>query len=232
MVPQAYYYLIINLLVILVPLIRSFDHRVAYYRRWRALFPAILITGAIFVVWDVYFTKIGIWGFNPTYLSGISAFGLPLGEWLFFVTVPYACVFIYEVLRYFIQTDWLGTYYKTITWIIFITSLLLGVCNYEKWYTATTFFGLFVLLGIHILLKFPGFLSRFYLSYIVCLIPFFVVNGILTGSGLDQPIVWYNDNENLGIRIFTIPIEDTAYGFFLLLLNTSLFEYFKKEFKT
>ena len=50
------------------------------------------------------------------------------------------------------------------------------------------------------------------------LIPFFIVNGLLTGSFIIDEIVWYNNNHNLGLRIGTIPIEDIFYGFSLLFL--------------
>ena len=68
-------------------------------------------------------------------------------------------------------------------------------------------------------------MGKFYRAYLVSLIPFFIVNGILTSL----PVVMYNDSENLGIRIFTIPIEDTMYSLLLLLMNIVLFEYFKNE---
>jgi len=37
--------------------------------------------------------------------------------------------------------------------------------------------------------------------------------------------VWYDNAENLGIRLFTIPIDDISYGFFMLLLVTSVYEW-------
>jgi lycopene cyclase domain-containing protein len=66
------------------------------------------------------------------------------------------------------------------------------------------------------------------LAYLVILLPFFIVNGILTGTGLEEPVVWYNDNENMGVRLFTIPVEDTIYGFLLIGLNITLYEFFKR----
>jgi lycopene cyclase domain-containing protein len=65
--------------------------------------------------------------------------------------------------------------------------------------------------------------------YAIILIPFFIVNGLLTGTGLDEPVVWYNDSQNLRMRILTIPVEDIFYGMLLLLLNTALFEKFKRK---
>jgi lycopene cyclase domain-containing protein len=62
------------------------------------------------------------------------------------------------------------------------------------------------------------------------LIPFFIVNGILTGSFIEVPIVSYNNSENLGIRLFTIPIEDIGYAFSMLFGNLMIFETLKKRF--
>jgi lycopene cyclase domain-containing protein len=69
----------------------------------------------------------------------------------------------------------------------------------------------------------PDWLGRFYFGYIYSLIPFFIVNGILT----NLPVVTYNNAENLGIRITNIPIEDTIYCLLLLLMNVTVYEWLK-----
>lgn len=50
-----------------------------------------------------------------------------------------------------------------------------------------------------------------------------VVNGYLTW----RPIVVYGEQFNVGIRLFTIPIEDYVYGFSLITLSVMLWEYLK-----
>ena len=92
-------YLYLDLLVIAFPLLLSFDKKVAYFKTWKYLFPAILIIGAFFVLWDMQFTRMNIWSFNQKYLLGIYMYNLPIEEVLFFIVVPFSCVFIYEVLK-------------------------------------------------------------------------------------------------------------------------------------
>jgi len=75
----------------------------------------------------------------------------------------------------------------------------------------------------------PRFMGRFYLSYAVILIPFFIINGILTGSWIDGEVVWYNNHENLNVRIGTIPVEDIFYGMLLIWLNVAVYEYLKQH---
>ena len=40
---------------------------------------------------------------------------------------------------------------------------------------------------------------------------------------LDAPVVWYNSNEIIGIRMLTILIEDIFYGMNLILLNLLIY---------
>jgi len=219
----VYTYLLINLGSILGPFFLSFDKKVAFYKSWGPLFGGIGIAGGAFIIWDIFFTEWGIWSFNPKYLSGISAFGLPLGEWLFFLTIPYACVFIYACMNAYVKKDYLGAHAKTINRVLALVLLVMGIIFWDRMYTAVTF----ILTGIYLLLhsevwKSP-WMGRFYMGYMVSLVPFLIVNGMLTAF----PVVQYNDLENLATRIYTIPVEDTMYMLLLLLLTTHFFEIFK-----
>ena len=73
-------------------------------------------------------------------------------------------------------------------------------------------------------------MGKFYRFYFWHLIPFFIVNGILTGTGIDQEVVWYNNTENLGIRMGTIPVEDSLYSLSLMLMNITILEYLKARY--
>jgi lycopene cyclase domain-containing protein len=219
-----YLYLLIDLGAISLPFLFSFHPKANFSKKWKYLWPAIILPAIFFLIWDQFFTAMGIWGFNPDYIMGIYLFDLPIEEILFFICIPYACVFTYEAVGYFSKRDHLKSFTNVITGLLILVLLILSVTNTHRWYTFITFLlcALF-LIYLHFIAK-PTYLGKFYISYLFILIPFVLVNGVLTGTGLESPVVWYNNAENLGIRLGTIPVEDTMYGMLLILMNVSIFE--------
>ena len=185
----------------------------------------------VFIPWDIVYTKIGVWGFNDRYLTGLKLAGLPLGEWLFFFCIPYASIFTHEVLKYYIPKNPLHGKGKQISIVLIILLAVLLAFNWFRLYTSLVSFTAIVVI---LIFQF-GFktidMSRIYFSYLIVLIPFFIVNGILTGSGLVEPIVWYNEEEFMSIRLFTIPLEDTIYALGMLVISMGIFDWlnFKKS---
>lgn len=221
---EKYLYSGVLLFALSYPLAQSFEHRIRYAKQWYALMPALLVSAAVFIVWDIWFTAIGVWEFNPRYVLGVFIYDLPIEEILFFFIIPFACIFIYEVLIYFFPKDFLQSFAKPFVYVTVPLFIGFGLLHLDKWYTASSFLaGAAVLLG-HFLIFNDRYLGRFLFAYLVHLIPFLLCNGILTGGLTAEPVVIYNDAENLGIRIWTVPIEDTIYSMSLFLLNISLYE--------
>ena len=205
------------------PLVLSFFKPVQFVKKWKYLPVPLFITMIYFVIWDSIFTKNGIWSFNEKYILGYKIFLLPIEEWLFFIFVPFACVFIYECTNTFIKKDVLGKYASKINAVILVIISTTAILNLDKTYTAFNFISAAVLMAYIQFISKPVWLGRFYFGYLYSLIPFFMVNGILTCL----PVVTYNNAENLGIRITTIPIEDTIYCLLLLLMNVTMYEALK-----
>lgn len=225
-----YLYLILNLASISIPFAYSFHRKMNFIKYWKAIFSSIFIVGLAFILWDAIFTLDSVWGFNTKYHLPYKLIGLPLEEWLFFICIPYASVFIHYAFAYYYPKIKLSKKTTQIISVLLIIILsIIALNNIQKVYTSINF-------SIAVILLIFGFLrikqlQKFYISFLIILIPFFIVNGILTGSFIEEPIVWYNNNENLGIRLFTIPIEDTVYAFNLLFLNVVLIDEFKSLFK-
>jgi lycopene cyclase domain-containing protein len=89
-------------------------------------------------------------------------------------------------------------------------------------------FTLAVLLFLHFIAK-KEWVGQATLVYLILMSGFFPVNGILTGTGLESPVVNYNPSEFLGIRMFTIPVEDAVYGYSQFLLNIYFFKFLQQR---
>lgn len=225
-------YLWLNFLSISVPFLVSFHPRIKLYKQWKSLFMALIITLVPFIIWDVYFTVQGYWGFNETYLSGLYFLHLPIEEWLFFICIPYACVFTHlSLLEINPKIGLSDKATSIVTYGLAIIFSLVLILNFSKAYTAVDMIFALIVLWMCYRIR-PKLLNSFYLTFLVMLIPFFIVNGVLTGTGIEGNIVWYNDAQNLGIRMGTIPVEDSAYAFSMILMNLLLFFSFIDKKKT
>ncbi len=226
MFPDKYTYLALMLGSLAYPLAQSFEHRVKMYTRWKAMFPAIIITALVFTVWDVYFTIHGVWSFSDTHTLPYRFIYMPLEEWSFFFVIPYCCFFVYFVSNYYIKRSPFEKHQFLIARFVGIGLLVWGIICYQLIYTAVATIGAGTLLLYLSFSPRATFLGRFFLGYLFCLIPFVLVNGQLT----QIPVVLYNNDENTGIRIFikgisNIPIEDLAYNLLMLLMNVSIYEF-------
>lgn len=222
---EKYLYLTLDILSISIPLIASFYPKAPFYKKWKFLFPAILISATFFVIWDDSFTRMNVWSFNERYLTGIKIGHLPLEEVLFFLCIPYACVFTYFALNHLIKEDFLFPCRKRMSGIFVVILLTMGVYHFEKWYTSATFLLLGVTMTFQMRTQRATYMGRFYFAYAIILLPFFAVNSVLTGSFIEEEVVWYNNAENLGIRLGTIPVEDIFYGMLLVLMNVMIYEW-------
>ena len=223
-----YLYLIINIATIAIPFAFSFHPKLRFWDRIKPFLLANLLTATFFILWDILFTYLGVWGFNPKYLTGFSVFNLPIEEILFFFCIPYACVFSYHCFGKLLK---LNPKAKTqlISLFIITLSIVVAVLFIDNYYTASTFFLLAVFIAYIEFIKPQSWIKQYYITYAAMLLPFFIVNGFLTGMVLEEPIVWYNTNEMINLRLHTIPVEDVFYGFLLIGTNIYLLEFFESK---
>ncbi len=223
-------YLLLDIASLSVPFLFSFHPKLKFYKLWKYFFPATFIMMAFFIPWDIIFTQQGFWGFNEKYLSGIHLGNLPIEEWLFFICIPYACLFTIYAFKNLLPKFSLSKKVSGIVYFSLQTILIVSLLYfYDRWYTAVNFGYAIVLLALVYNYN-SETLQVFFPVFLILLVPFFIVNGFLTGSWIHEQVVWYNDAENLGIRIGTVPIEDSIYALTMLLTVFVLMEKFSEKY--
>jgi len=213
-----YLYLFLNILIIVFPLLLSFDKKVRFYKKWKYLLGSILIVGTSFILWDIYATARGHWSFNEKYLVGLELYGLPIEEMMFFFTVPYACLFTYEALGEHAR-DWKVPIKK---WPFVITGLALiaaGTIFWGQEYTTIVLVQAGILVFILPFIV-PELISkrRFWLYTLITLGLFVAFNMLLTAIPIvtyGPQYIWGGDGLWNG-RFFTIPLEDFIYNMSML----------------
>lgn len=223
---KPYTYLLINFFTVVVCFIFSFDKRIQFHKHFPAFIKAALLVAIPFIAWDIYFTKMGVWWFNLSYTTGITLLGLPAEEWLFFICIPFSCVFTFFCLDKFFNLNWANAFNTLIVFTSVTVLSLLALLHYHKTYTfVTAVVTVFTLMFLFFIAR-AEWIGKASMVFFILMLGFLPVNGLLTGTGLEAPIVNYNPKEFLGIRLFTIPIEDAVYGYTQFMLNIYFFKRF------
>jgi lycopene cyclase domain-containing protein len=212
-------YLLVNLSVIFAPLALSFDRRVSFYRQWRAVLPAVLLVAALFIAEDITATARGHWDFAPEYAGEYRLLGIPPGEWLFFMTVPFACIFIYACVRSY-QREAVIPFPRVLNFLFAALALVTAVLFRDQGYTRSVMIiNAAAWLSLGILRPDLPKSRQFWTGMGITYLTFVLVNGLLTGI----PVVTYGAAAIWGVRLGTIPLEDFFYSFALLTLNFVLY---------
>lgn len=220
-------YLLINILTFSIPFVMSFEKKIKFYKNFPSLIFSILVVGTIFILWDYIATVRNDWSFNSKFIIGIKLFSLPIEEIMFFITVPFASIFLYETAKVYLPNNALR-FPKWINVLAIIFFAVLSIIFRNQYYTFTVMIFTALVFLVNLINKNKLFTSKIYWIWILfTYIPFFIVNYLLTSL----PIVEYSPKAIWGIRITSIPFEDFFYSFSMLSFNLFFYLLFKEKWQ-
>jgi len=222
---MGYTYILIDLgLLIFSGLLFSLKD-LNFAKNSKFLILSVLINVFVFSVPTEFLTQLKVIVFNPPYLTGLTLWELPAEELLLYFLLPGAGLAVYSFLNVHYPDNTPEKY------SLAVSNIMLGVCiamlyfGHQKLYTVFTFA---LLMAFLVFIEYVGkirFMYRFYRAYLVSLILFYLVYGVLTSV----PVLQYNSAETLNFNLFHIPFESHFYFMAMLLLSVYLFELFKSR---
>ena len=223
MIQVQYEYLIFNLIVLSGPLFFGLLKPFYFVHKWIYAFISIFVVGIPYIIWDSIVTG-SHWMFNDNHVLGLYFLNLPIEEWMFFITVPFACLFTWEMIIRRVKSSRIEKMkiIRQVLYFLPIPGFYLFFAGLE--YTGLVFIFISIAIVIDQILETDLFLRKEFYFYLLMIIGFTLVfNGFLTG----RPVVLYGESYQVGFRVFTIPIEDFGYGLSMLYLNTIVYEKLK-----
>ena len=132
---------------------------------------------------------------------------------MFFVTVPYSCIFVFDSIIYFLGDKQILFRKKKITLLIGLAILLSAFLFLTREYTFLAILSVGLTVLVVSLVNPELFTSRAYWIYTgITLVLFLIFNFILTST----PVVQYSPNAITGFRVTTIPVEDFLFNYSML----------------
>lgn len=220
---QHYLYLTLDLVMVTLLLIIGKGARINFYNKRKGLLSGIAVMMLLFIPLDIFFCQQAYWGFEKNFTIRYEILGLPIEELLFVAILPYSFMYVYEFVLHRSKKNHLRKPASILSLAVGGVLLALGVMNFEKAYTALAFLLCSSVLIYHGLKK-TAWIGRFLMSYLLTLFPFFFVESLRSGSLIPMPIVWYNNAENMAVRIGTVPVENFVYLLLMLLIVTQFYE--------
>lgn len=218
-------YSIILVFSFIIPFLFSFERKIFFIKKIKNILGAIFITCTPYIVWDIIFTKIAVWKFSEDKVSNFDSLIIPIEEFLFFICIPYALIFVYEVINFYLPDSQLKFNFKFALFSSFIF-MLLSILSYPRIYSSIQFLITSILFFFIWIKKLEIFLSRnLWLFIFLSFIFFFIVNYFLTSI----PIVQYDAKQIIGLKITSIPLEDFFYHFTFISLLIINYESLKKK---
>lgn len=96
-------YMMVLLLSISIPFVCNFWPPLKFYRHLRSLLYSIGLIVLLYGAWDVVAVWRRHWFFDPAGVWSFRIINLPLEEFLFFIIIPFCCIFTWEAVLYILK---------------------------------------------------------------------------------------------------------------------------------
>ncbi|HRI00641.1 MAG TPA: lycopene cyclase domain-containing protein [Saprospiraceae bacterium] len=216
---ETEYLYIIHHIIVFIPvfifagILDVFAYQYHFIKDWLL---SVITAAFCFIIWDYAFTEVGIWGFNPKYVSGFSIGGFPIEEIIWFLVVPYASLYIFHLVDRF-GSNLREKRSSNLLIVVVIVVLTLFYFKFDdKLYSCFTS-GVGIALCCLAMIRKTSKHEVLIVSFPIIIIPMILVDGLLTGMFTSQPLVAYNPQEFSQIRLISIPVEDFIFGWDYLL---------------
>lgn len=223
MIKFAFLFLALGLIVL--PFVLQFDKKFFKEGTLPAAIGASLVSGVIFSAITLAMQLAGLLHFDTASTIGLIIGGVPLEQYLLNFSFAFAASGLYQYLNMKFPKNDLQKY------SLAVSNLLLGLCvaflffGYTKWYTMFTFATLTVVL---FLIEYVGslrFMYKAYRAFLVMLVPFYLVYGILFWNG----VLRVAKNQLTGMFVAKIPIETHFIALSMVLVSVYVFEFLMRK---
>lgn len=221
---QNYWYLLILFVLAGLTLFLFIKKSIVFIMELKYMLPAIIFSGTIFIMLKIRFLQSGFISFNENFLMHKNILNLPIEEWLFLLVISFFAFSVYILVNVKFEK-----FNKPNLFYVVSILLLIGFA-YEAWYSRQKLIPFFVFFLLSIYFgytlfrnRFKPHLTKFYISYFIVVIPFFLIKIFLN----TLPVILYNNDFTLGIRLISVPVEEFANLFLLMLINITIFEYLR-----